>query len=64
MIRGGVLSDGYIEVRPAGVSKGLFLEHIVNNLKSSKNDCDFILAIGDDVTGPAAAYLTFLNCCL
>jgi trehalose-6-phosphatase len=51
VIRGGGVSDGYIEIRPAGVSKGLFLEHIVNHLKSLKNDCDFILAIGDDATG-------------
>lgn len=50
VIRGGGVSDGYIEIRPAGVSKGLFLEHIVNHLKSLKNDCDFVLAIGDDAT--------------
>lgn len=51
VIRGGGVSDGYIEVRPAGVSKGLFLEHVVNNLKSIKHECDFVLAIGDDATG-------------
>ena len=50
IIRGGGISDGYIEVRPSGVSKGLFLEHILISLQSINDNADFILAVGDDAT--------------
>jgi trehalose 6-phosphate synthase/phosphatase len=50
IIRGGGVSDGYIEVRPAGVSKGLFVRHIVKQLKKMHRHVDFILAIGDDIS--------------
>ena len=48
VIRGGGVADGYIEVRPAGVSKGLFLEHALSTLESMEKDAEFVLAIGDD----------------
>ena len=62
VIRGGGVSDGYIEVRPAGVSKGLFLQHAVSMLKSMNNEPDFILAIGDDNSDePMFEKMTMLN---
>ena len=42
------MSDGYIEVRPAGASKGLFLEHCLSALKNAGTEADFVLALGDD----------------
>ena len=48
VIRGGGVADGYIEVRPAGVSKGLFLEHALASLKDLNRAATFVLAIGDD----------------
>ncbi len=48
VIRGGGVSDGYIEVRPAGVSKGLFLEHAMATLEGLKKGANFVLAVGDD----------------
>jgi trehalose 6-phosphate synthase/phosphatase len=48
ILRGGGVSDGYIEVRPLGVSKGHFLLHIVDALKNMRNKVDFIMCIGDD----------------
>lgn len=48
VLRGGGVADGYIEVRPAGVSKGLFLEHALSTLKSIGSPADFVMAIGDD----------------
>jgi trehalose 6-phosphate synthase/phosphatase len=50
IIRGGGVSDGYLEIRPAGLSKGLFLSHITAVLKSKGILIDFLLAIGDDIT--------------
>lgn len=50
ILRGGGVSDGYIEVRPSGVSKGLFLEHALTSLKSIYDNVDFLLAIGDDAS--------------
>ena len=50
IIRGGGVSDGYIEVRPSGVSKGLFLEHILVSLQSINDQLDFVMAVGDDAT--------------
>ena len=48
VIRGGGVSDGYIEVRPTGVSKGRFLEHLMLTLKNLGKNADFVLTIGDD----------------
>jgi trehalose 6-phosphate synthase/phosphatase len=48
IIRGGGVSDGYIEVRPAGASKGLFLEHCLSALKNAGTEADFVLTVGDD----------------
>lgn len=48
VLRGGNVADGYIEVRPAGLSKGLFLEHVVSMLKQMHKDPGFIMTIGDD----------------
>eukprot|EP01035_Chromulina_nebulosa_P020435 gene20435-26517_t len=48
IIRGGGAADGYIEVRLAGLSKGHFLVHALEILKSKNIKCDFILAVGDD----------------
>ena len=50
IIRGGGVADGYIEVRPAGASKGLFLEHCVSIMKSSGSPADFVMAVGDDIS--------------
>ena len=50
IIRGGGVSDGYIEVRPAGASKGLFLEHCLATLRAAGQEADFVLAMGDDVS--------------
>lgn len=48
VLRGGATADGYVEVRPAGVSKGSFLEHALSILKSKHLRVDFILTVGDD----------------
>lgn len=48
ILRGGGVSDGYIEARPFGMSKGLFLNHAIQLMKSFQKVPDFILAIGDD----------------
>ena len=48
VLRGGGVSDGYIEVRPTGMSKGLFLEHAMSMLKGLNKPVDFVMAIGDD----------------
>ena len=53
VVRGGGVSDGYIEVRPTGVSKGLFLEHLLLTLKDLGKAADFVLTIGDDSTDEA-----------
>eukprot|EP01041_Mallomonas_annulata_P009119 gene9119-18891_t len=50
IIRGGGVSDGYIEVRPSGISKGLFVEHVMATLKSQGVDVDFLLTVGDDTS--------------
>ena len=50
VLRGGGVSDGYIEVRPAGVSKGLFLEHAFSTMKAINKPVDFLMAIGDDAS--------------
>ena len=46
MLRGGGVADGYIEARPKGVSKGLFINHAIATMKANNYDPDFILAIG------------------
>lgn len=48
VIRGGGVADGYIEVRPTGASKGLFLDHAITTMKAANQEADFILAVGDD----------------
>eukprot|EP00607_Mallomonas_marina_P007269 CAMPEP_0182418418 /NCGR_PEP_ID=MMETSP1167-20130531/2856_1 /TAXON_ID=2988 /ORGANISM="Mallomonas Sp, Strain CCMP3275" /LENGTH=1137 /DNA_ID=CAMNT_0024592623 /DNA_START=42 /DNA_END=3455 /DNA_ORIENTATION=+ len=48
VLRGGGVSDGYVEVRPSGISKGLFLEHILSLLKTRNLEVDFLLTVGDD----------------
>ncbi|CAM9124205.1 unnamed protein product, partial [Ectocarpus fasciculatus] len=48
VIRGGGVSDGYIEVRPVGVSKGHFLAHVMELLKNMRQKVDFVMCIGDD----------------
>jgi trehalose 6-phosphate synthase/phosphatase len=48
VLRGGGVADGYIEVRPLGASKGLFLDHSISTMRASNQEADFILAIGDD----------------
>eukprot|EP00600_Ochromonadales_sp_CCMP1393_P004943 CAMPEP_0174970528 /NCGR_PEP_ID=MMETSP0004_2-20121128/9438_1 /TAXON_ID=420556 /ORGANISM="Ochromonas sp., Strain CCMP1393" /LENGTH=1105 /DNA_ID=CAMNT_0016220279 /DNA_START=122 /DNA_END=3439 /DNA_ORIENTATION=- len=50
VMRGGGVSDGYVEVRPRGASKGLFTEHCLSVLKSAGHDADFVLAVGDDTS--------------
>lgn len=50
IIRGGGIDDGYIEVRPKGLSKGLFLKHAMSILSSQGKCVDFILGIGDDIS--------------
>jgi hypothetical protein len=50
VLRGGGVSDGYIEVRPSGVSKGFFFEHALSGLRSMNDNVDFIMAIGDDTS--------------
>jgi trehalose 6-phosphate synthase/phosphatase len=54
VIRGGSVSDGYIEVRPRGVSKGLFLKHALESLKvlarGQDDKVEFVLAVGDDAS--------------
>ena len=40
------MADGYIEARPKGVSKGLFINHAIATMKANNYDPDFILAIG------------------
>jgi trehalose 6-phosphate synthase/phosphatase len=62
IIRGGGVADGYIEVRPNGASKGLFLEHAYNTLKASNTEPDFVLAIGDDSSDePMFERISFLS---
>jgi trehalose 6-phosphate synthase/phosphatase len=50
IIRGGGVSDGYIEVRPAGANKGLFLEHALTTMKAQSMEPDFVLVVGDDIS--------------
>jgi trehalose-6-phosphatase len=50
IIRGGGVADVYIEIIPAGVSKGLFLQHAMDLLKAQNKTVDFLLAVGDDVS--------------
>ena len=50
VLRGGGVSDGYIEVRPSGISKGLFLDHVMSKLDASDVKVDFVLTIGDDIS--------------
>lgn len=50
ILRGSGVSDGYIEVRPIGVSKGNFLSHIVDILKQMHQKVDFVMCIGDDIS--------------
>jgi len=50
IIRGGGIDDGYIEVRPKGLSKGLFLKHAMSILSSQGKSVDFVLGIGDDIS--------------
>ena len=58
MLRGGGVSDGYIEARPRGVSKGLFVNHAVATMKANNYEPDFILAIGDQM--PSVCRLTLV----
>jgi hypothetical protein len=48
--RGGGVSDGYIEARPKGVSKGLFANHAIAIMKDKDETPDFIMAVGDDIS--------------
>lgn len=48
--RGGGVSDGYIEARPKGVSKGLFANHAIAIMKNKDQTPDFIMAVGDDIS--------------
>lgn len=48
VMRGGGVSDGYIEARPIGVSKGLFINHAIATMKANNMEPDFIMAVGDD----------------
>jgi trehalose 6-phosphate synthase/phosphatase len=50
VMRGGGISDGYIEVRAHGVSKGYFLEHLLTVLQSKGISVDFVMAVGDDAS--------------
>jgi trehalose 6-phosphate synthase/phosphatase len=50
IIRGGGVDDGYIEVRPKGLSKGLFLKHAMSILSSQGKSVDFVLGVGDDIS--------------
>jgi trehalose 6-phosphate synthase/phosphatase len=50
IIHGGGLSDGYIEVRPKGVSKGFFLDHVLEMMSLENKEVDFIMALGDDIS--------------
>jgi trehalose-6-phosphatase len=61
VLRGGGVSDGYIEARPKGVSKGLFVNHAMATMKASNNEPDFVLAIGDDSSDePMFEYLNLV----
>ena len=51
VLRGGGVSDGYIEVRPKGVSKALFLDHAIEIMKANNKEPNFILAIGKNLFG-------------
>ena len=50
VLRGGGVSDGYIEARRAGVSKGLFMRHALSTMKSLGKEPDFVLGVGDDAS--------------
>ena len=39
---------GYIEVRPEGVSKGVFVKEVLSRLKDARKAPQFVLCIGDD----------------
>jgi len=47
---GGAISDAYIEVRPQGLSKGAFLEHVLSRLADSNITLEFALILGDDTS--------------
>jgi trehalose 6-phosphate synthase/phosphatase len=40
--------SGYLEIRPAGLSKGLFLQHMLAVLSSRGIQIDFLLTMGND----------------
>ena len=62
VLRGGGVSDGYIEARPKGVSKGLFVNHAIATMKANSNEPDFILAVGDDSSDePMFEYLNSIS---
>lgn len=48
VIRGGGINDGYIEVRPQGISKGSFLHYAMSKLNKHNRHADFLMAVGDD----------------
>ena len=50
VLRGGGVADGYIEARPRGVNKGLFVNHAVATMKAAGRAPDFVLAVGDDTS--------------
>jgi len=50
VLRGGGVADGYIEARPRGVNKGLFVNHAVATMKAAGRAPEFVLAVGDDMS--------------
>jgi trehalose 6-phosphate synthase/phosphatase len=42
--------NGYLEIRPAGLNKGLFLQHMLSFLHIHNIHIDFLLTMGNDVT--------------
>jgi len=42
------VGKGYVEIKPAGVDKGVIVDHMVNHLNAHAGGVDFVLCVGDD----------------
>jgi trehalose 6-phosphate synthase/phosphatase len=42
------VGKGYVEIKPAGVDKGVIVSHMLNHLAAASGGVDFVLCLGDD----------------
>ena len=58
VIRGSGIGDNFLEIRLSGLSKGLFLKHILSQYHSHGIHIDFLLTIGDDKSDEEMFHVT------